>query len=149
MHVSSDFAPQFHNGYWLSLRRKTIGEISGQIDIQPSSAIARRFAYVPQDMLFVPTMTVIQTLNYYAKLQLWNQPAGIRKQSVLRLLRAMDLVEVQDSLAGGMGPGGVKVRTLSGGQQRRLAIACRLVCAPDVIFLDEPLSGLDALSGNS
>lgn len=37
----------------------------------------------------------------------------------------------------------VKVGSLSGGEQRRLDLACALVGDPDVIFLDEPTTGLD------
>ncbi|OHF39872.1 ABC transporter ATP-binding protein [Corynebacterium sp. HMSC074A01] len=37
----------------------------------------------------------------------------------------------------------VKVGALSGGEQRRLDLACALLGSPDVIFLDEPTTGLD------
>jgi ABC-2 type transport system ATP-binding protein len=56
--------------------------------------------------------------------------------------RAEELLEVFD-LAGA---GGRKARTYSGGMRRRLDLAASLVGHPDVLFLDEPTTGLDPAS---
>lgn len=47
-------------------------------------------------------------------------------------------VQVQ---VGGVLPGGVSVRGLSGGEKRRLTVSCSLIAKPSILFLDEPTTG--------
>ncbi|HEV2813529.1 MAG TPA: ATP-binding cassette domain-containing protein [Solirubrobacteraceae bacterium] len=60
------------------------------------------------------------------------------KERATELLEAFDLVDAQDRL----------VKNYSGGMRRRLDIAASIVVTPQLMFLDEPTTGLDPRSRN-
>lgn len=93
--------------------------------------IKSRIGVVPQEDGLDPDFTVLENLLVYATYNnIPDDEADLRSQSLLRLMK---LEEYQDR----------SVETLSGGMKRRLAIARGLINSPEVVFLDEPTTGLD------
>src|SRR5262249_29177940 len=81
-----------------------------------------------------PNATVGEEIPLQA--QLYRVPQGEIAERTTRLTRQLDLGGLDDRL----------VKTLSGGQRRRLDIALGLVHSPRLVFLDEPTTGLDPQS---
>ena len=62
-----------------------------------------------------------------------------RDALVKDLMNQLGLTKSQNTIVGN-----AKIRGLSGGERKRLSIACEMISSPPVIFLDEPTSGLDS-----
>lgn len=107
---------------------------------RPFAKSKHRVAYVRQEDLFFSQLTVRETLSLAAELQLpktWKVKA--RERYVQELLYRLGLVTCADTIVGD-----AKARGISGGEKKRLSIACELIASPSVIFADEPTTGLDA-----
>jgi ABC-type multidrug transport system ATPase subunit len=90
--------------------------------------------FVPQDDIVHSDLTVAETLGYQARLRLDKDASPEQRQA--RIDRALDLVGLNDQRH-------QIIKTLSGGQRKRVSIASELLNEPKVLFLDEPTSGLD------
>ncbi|KAJ1404562.1 P-loop containing nucleoside triphosphate hydrolase protein, partial [Ochromonadaceae sp. CCMP2298] len=97
-------------------------------------------AYVLQDDLHIPTLTVEETLQYAAWVRLpEGTPPHKRQHRVDELLQMMALAHTRDCVVGSAMNKGI-----SGGQLKRLSIAVEIVAMPRLLFLDEPTTGLDS-----
>jgi ABC-2 type transport system ATP-binding protein len=96
----------------------------------PSREVLARIGYMTQADGIYPTLTVAENASFFAAAY------GVRgREGMLEALRLVDLADRLDTIAG----------SLSGGQRRRLSLACALVHRPPVVFLDEPTVGIDPL----
>lgn len=117
-------------------------KLSGLLEVngQSKSKKSYKFAYIRQEDLFFSQMTVRETLSLAAELQLPQMSSSVtRDDYVNNLLSKLGLVSCADSIVGD-----AKVRGISGGEKKRLSLACELIASPSVIFADEPTTGLDA-----
>jgi ABC-2 type transport system ATP-binding protein len=96
----------------------------------PSRAVLARIGYMTQSDGIYPGLTVGENARFFAAVY------GVRERGPVEdALSVVDLADRVDAVAG----------TLSGGQRRRLSLACALVHRPPVLFLDEPTVGIDPL----
>jgi ABC-2 type transport system ATP-binding protein len=94
--------------------------------------LRRRLGYMPQEPGFYQSFTCFDFLDYIAILKEHVEPAE-RHDEVRRVLAATGLEDKSKA----------KIRKLSGGMRRRLALAQALLGSPRLMLLDEPTAGLD------
>jgi drug efflux transport system ATP-binding protein len=90
--------------------------------------------YMPQKFSLYGDLTVQENLSFFA--DLFGVHGATRRQRIEQLLGFARLTEFT----------GRRAAALSGGMQKKLALACTLIHSPQVIFLDEPTTGVDPIS---
>mmetsp|Transcript_35375 Transcript_35375/g.64765 ORF Transcript_35375/g.64765 Transcript_35375/m.64765 type:complete len:717 (+) Transcript_35375:65-2215(+) len=130
--------------------RKSSGRITGSVRVNGLDRRKRHFnrvsAYVAQDDTFLPTLTVEETLEYYAALMIPGTSRPAKHNRISQVLRLVGLERSRRTKVGGALPGGLAIRGCSGGERKRLNLATAMLARPSLIFVDEPTSGLDAFA---
>nr|ODO01155.1 ATP-dependent permease [Cryptococcus depauperatus CBS 7855] len=126
-------------------RKQKKGAVAGKMylngrTITDEKVFRRVVGYVDQEDTLLSTLTVYEAVLFSALLRLPKEMSYEAK--VFRTLETMNelgILGIKDSRIGESGK-----RSISGGEKRRVSIACELVTGPSILFLDEPTSGLDS-----
>jgi len=121
----------------LKLLMQLIFPTSGRAEIlgRPAGdvAVRRRLGYLPENPYFYDNLTAEELLLYFARLFGYSAAEG--RQRASRLLDEVGIGEERR----------FQLRKFSKGMVQRVGIAQALVNDPEVLFFDEPMSGLDPL----
>jgi ABC-2 type transport system ATP-binding protein len=107
-------------------------QVLGLDVIHAQQRIKQRIGVQLQTAALYPHLTVTELLELFGSFYHRRRPAA-------ELVEALGLGEKRDA----------RVRSLSGGQQQRLSVALALVNDPELVFLDEPTTGMDPAARRS
>lgn len=124
----------------LLARKGKSGKVTGEILVNgrsvPSAEYRRVVGFVDQEDTLMGTLTVYETVLYSALLRLPKDMSFEDKRlRTLETMHELGILSIRDSRIGESGQ-----RSISGGEKRRVSIACELVTSPSILFLDEPTS---------
>ena len=90
--------------------------------------------YMAQQFSLYGELSVLENLQFFA--ELFDVSSKDQRERTERLLSFAGLTEFKDRRAA----------NLSGGMQKKLALACTLIHQPEILLLDEPTTGVDPVS---
>ena len=95
--------------------------------------------YIPQDDFLIEELTVYENLFYAARLCFGKTPPEEIDKLVTKTLNSLGLAEIKD-----LKVGTPLEKIISGGQRKRVNVGLELLREPQVLFVDEPTSGLSS-----
>jgi ABC-2 type transport system ATP-binding protein len=118
------------------LLEPTSGQISlaGQTRNLRSSAVRERIGYMSQKFTLYDDLSIVQNLEFYCGV--YSVPFRLRRSKIDWVLATCGLVGKENMLTG----------QLPGGWKQRVAFGASVMHEPEILFLDEPTSGVDPLA---
>jgi ABC-2 type transport system ATP-binding protein len=110
------------------------GTVAGFDIVRESERIRERIGYMSQRFSLYEDLTVIENIDFYGGV--YGVPPARMPERRDWILGMAGLVERAGSLT----------RDLSVGWKQRLALGCAVIHEPEILFLDEPTSGVDPVS---
>ncbi len=110
------------------------GRVLGIDVAHDPEGVRRRIGYMTQRFSLYDELTVRQNLNFFAGV--YGLRGKAKAERLAWAIRMADLGDKEDLVT----------RSLPGGWKQRLALACALLHAPRLVFLDEPTGGVDPIS---
>jgi ABC-2 type transport system ATP-binding protein len=109
-------------------------QVAGFDTSTQAEQIKRRIGYMAQRFNLYGDLSVVENLDFFADVfQVRGQERRERKERLLEFARLTDFRKR-------------RAAHLSGGMQKKLALACTLIHQPEIILLDEPTTGVDPVS---
>ena len=111
-----------------------IARVAGQDMLRAPAEARARIGYMAQQFSLYAELSVVENLRFFARV--YGLGRAARTTAIAQALERFDLGDVADTVA----------RDLALGVKRRMALAAALMHEPDILFLDEPTSGVDPLA---
>jgi len=123
-------------GLLSTLLLPTSGEIliDGEKLTRKSTELKRKISVITQEYSMRQDMTIDEVMEYQGRL--YYMPSKKRRERTEELLEFCGLLDYRKRM----------VRKLSGGMKRKLMVCRALLTEPEIMLLDEPTAGMDALS---
>jgi len=106
-------------------------------DAKQSLVMKSRIGVVPEDLALFDNLKAAEYLTFVGRMHL--MPKGVLAQRIEELLELLDLAKDADKLT----------IEFSHGMKKKLALASALLPDPDLLFLDEPFEGVDAVASRT
>jgi ABC-2 type transport system ATP-binding protein len=107
--------------------------VLGDVPLHFHRATREQIGYMPQQFVLYPDLTARENVDFMGAMFGMLRPRRVRRTE--EVLKLVDLWDARDR----------RVSNLSGGMQRRVALACALVHEPRLLVLDEPTAGIDPI----